>query len=52
MVQKIQSKKDFYLKKNDEGIHTLVNDPKSYEWYRNEIEKLIYDEYLKKLYSN
>jgi len=50
LLQKIQSKKDFHLKKNDEGIHTLVSDPKSYEWYRNEIEKFIYDEYLQELY--
>jgi len=51
LLKKIQSKHDFYLKKNDEGIHTLVDDPKSYDWYRLKIENFVYDEYLKELYS-
>lgn len=51
LLKKIQSKNDFYLRKNDEGIITLVDDAKSYEWYRNEIEQFIYDEYLRDLYD-
>jgi hypothetical protein len=43
--------KSFYEKLGDEGLLTLINEPNTYEWYRNEIEKLIYKEVLKKLYK-
>lgn len=48
--KKIQSINEFSLKKNDEGLSTLVDKPKSYEWYRSQIENLIYEEYIKKFY--
>ena len=50
LYKKIQSINEFSIKKNDEGLSTLVDKPKSYEWYRSQIENLIYEEYLKTLY--
>lgn len=47
----IQSTKEFYEKSNDEGINTLVKNPKSYEWYRAEIEKIIHSILLEELYK-
>jgi len=51
LLEKIQSKNEFYEKPNDEGIYILVKDSKSYEWYRKKIEDYIYQEYLKELYG-
>lgn len=51
LLAKIQSKSEFYEKKSDEGLHTLVENPKPYEWYRNKIEEFIYNVYLSELYS-
>lgn len=48
---KIQSTTEFHEKQNDEGINTLVDKPKSYEWYRNELEKMITNVYLEELYK-
>ena len=42
LYKRIQSITEFYKKSNDEGINTLVKNPKSYEWYRLEIEKYIH----------
>ena len=50
LYKKIQSINEFSLKKNDEGLSTLVDKPKSYEWYRSQIENLIYAEYINTLY--
>ena len=51
LYDKISSKNDFFEKDNDEGLSTLVKKPNTYEWYRNEIEKLIHKELLKELYG-
>ena len=51
LYKKIQATTQFYKRPNDEGINTLVKNPKSYEWYRAEIEKYIYEVLLEKLYS-
>ena len=51
LYKKIQSITQFYKRLNDEGINTLVKNPKSYEWYRLEIEKYIHKVLLDKLYS-
>jgi predicted nucleotidyltransferase component of viral defense system len=51
LFEKIKSKEDFHEKSNDEGIPTLVVNPKSYEWYRKKIEDYIYDVYIEELYS-
>jgi hypothetical protein len=51
LYKKIQSITQFYKRSNDEGINTLVKNPKSYEWYRLEIEKYIHKVLLDKLYS-
>lgn len=48
---KIKSKSEFYERSDDEGISLLVDDPKSYEWYRAKIEEMIYESYLEELYS-
>lgn len=50
LLEKIQSKNDFYEKNNDEGISGLVKNFKPYDWYRKQIENFIYEEYLKELY--
>ena len=50
LYKKIQSINEFSIKKNDEGLSTLVDKPKSYEWYRSQIENLIYEEYIKTFY--
>jgi len=52
LLNKIQSKKEFYKKLTDEGLNTLVEKPNEYEWYRIELEKFIYDDYLKELYKD
>jgi predicted nucleotidyltransferase component of viral defense system len=51
LYTKIKSKTEFYEKRDDEGISTLVTDAKSYEWYRKQIENLVYEVYLEELYS-
>jgi len=51
LYEKIQSKINFYEKLNDEGISALVEDAKSYEWYRSKIEDLVYEMYLEDLYK-
>lgn len=51
LYTKIKSKTEFYEKRDDEGISTLVRDAKSYEWYRKQIEDLVYDVYLEELYN-
>jgi len=51
LYTKIKSKAMFYEKQTDEGLSTLVSNPKSYEWYRNQLESILYDAYLKELYS-
>lgn len=48
--RKIESRSLFYEKDNDEGINTLVKNPKPYEWYRKEIEKYIYQVLLEEIY--
>jgi len=52
LLTKIQCKKSFYEKDDDEGINTLVKNPKPYEWYRNKIEDMLNEVYLKELYNN
>ena len=47
----VQSPTLFFKKTNDEGINTLVTNPKPYDWYRTKIEGFIYNVYLEKLYS-
>jgi hypothetical protein len=51
LYAKIKSKAEFYEKRDDEGIGSLVVNAKSYEWYRKQIEDLVYDIYLEELYS-
>jgi predicted nucleotidyltransferase component of viral defense system len=51
MYAKIKSKADFYERQDDEGISRLVKNAKSYEWYRNKIEDLVYEVYLEELYG-
>lgn len=51
LYTKIKSKSMFYEKPTDEGINTLVTNPKSYEWYRHQLEEIIYDTYLEELYA-
>jgi predicted nucleotidyltransferase component of viral defense system len=48
---KIQATSEFYEKPTDEGINTLVTEPKSYEWYRTKIENYIYEVLLVELYK-
>jgi len=51
MLLKIESKESFFERGNDEGLASLVGDPKPYEWYRNQIQKMIHAVYLDELYS-
>lgn len=51
LYKKIQATTQFFKRSNDEGINTLVQNPKPYEWYRAEIEKYIHEILLEKLYS-
>jgi predicted nucleotidyltransferase component of viral defense system len=51
LYEKVKSKNSFYEKLDDEGLYTLVEDPKPYEWYRNKIENMLYQVYLDELYS-
>ena len=48
----IQSPTLFFLKTTDEGINTLVADPKPYDWYRTKIEEFIHGVLLDELYSS
>jgi len=48
---KIQSITQFFNRPNDEGINTLVKNPKPYKWYRAKIKKYIYGVLLEKLYD-
>lgn len=52
LLLKVQSKAAFYEKPNDEGINTLVDNPKPYEWYRNKLEEMISEVFLEELYSS
>ena len=52
LYRKIQSVREFYEKLDDEGINTLVQDPKTYEWYRLKIENFIHEEVLTKVYQD
>lgn len=52
LYDKIKSKNDFYEKSDDEGISALVENAKSYEWYRNKLEDLVYEVYLEEIYTN
>lgn len=47
----IQSPSLFFKKSNDEGINTLVKNPKPYDWYRAKIEEFIHNELLAELYT-
>lgn len=49
--KKIQSLSHFFERANDEGINTLVKNPKPYDWYRAKIEEFIYSVLLDELYS-
>lgn len=51
LVSKIKSKDMFHERKGDEGINTLVEKAKPYEWYRNEIEKMLDKVYMQEIYS-
>ncbi len=51
LYEKVKSKSSFYLRVDDEGINTLVEDPKPYEWYRNKIEEMLHRVYLDELYA-
>ncbi len=51
LYDKIQTTEQFYEKENDEGINTLVDNPKPYEWYRARIANYIYEVMLQKVYS-
>ncbi|MBU3015121.1 hypothetical protein KO488_10160 [Poseidonibacter lekithochrous] len=52
LYRKIQSVREFYEKLDDEGINTLVQNPKTYEWYRLKIENFIHEEVLTKVYQD
>ena len=49
--RKIRDPLYFYEKANDEGINTLVYEPKPYEWYRAKIEEFIHNVVLDELYK-
>ena len=49
--EKIKSKSEFCEKPTDEGISALVANPKPYEWYRRELEGMLYEVYLDELYE-
>lgn len=51
LYKNIQSSILFFRKPNDEGINTLVENPKSYEWYRAKIEEFCHQVLLEKLYG-
>ena len=42
----------FHERVNDEGLNTLVDKPKAYEWYRNKIEAMLDDVYMRELYHS
>lgn len=50
LLTKIEDKHLFSEKADDEGINTLVEDSKPYEWYRNKIEKLVREHNLELLF--
>ncbi len=52
LYTKVKSKIEFYEKSDDEGISSLVTNAKPYEWYRQQIENLIYELYLEELYDH
>ncbi len=52
LYKNIQSPTLFFKKTNDEGIHTLVTNPKTYDWYRTKIEEFIHGVLLDELYSS
>ena len=49
--KKIQAPSHFYERSNDEGINSLVSNPKPYEWYRVKIEEFIFSVLLDELYK-
>ena len=51
LYERIKSKKDFFERKDDEGINMLAANPQTYEWYRQKIEDMVYDVYLADLYK-
>jgi len=51
LLAKIRSKAEFYIRDDDEGISSLVENARPYEWYRREIENRIYTMYLDSLYG-
>jgi len=51
LYEKIKSTKEFYHRANDEGINSLVKDYKSYEWYRQKIEDMLYQIYMDEIYE-
>jgi predicted nucleotidyltransferase component of viral defense system len=51
LYEKIKSKSEFYERLTDEGISALVANPKPYEWYRRELEGMLYAVYLDELYG-
>jgi predicted nucleotidyltransferase component of viral defense system len=48
--KKVQSLSHFFERANDEGINSLVTNPKPYDWYRAKIEEFIYNVLLDELY--
>lgn len=49
--KKIQSSSHFFERTNDEGISSLVKNPKAYEWYRTKIEEFISNVLIEDLYT-
>jgi predicted nucleotidyltransferase component of viral defense system len=52
LYEKIKSKTMFYKKQTDEEIRDLVINPQPYEWYRSQIENIIYNSFLDELYRD
>ena len=50
LVSKVKSKDMFHERMGDEGINTLVDEPQTYEWYRNKLEKMLDEVYMHELY--
>jgi len=50
LLHKIESKKDFFEKDDDEGLVSLVEHPRQYEWYRSQLQDIIYIVYLDDIY--
>ena len=51
LYKKIQSSSHFFERTNDEGISSLVKNPKAYEWYRTKIEEFISNVLIEDLYT-